>query len=96
MSPSLDLYRLDFGQLSALLYRDTVKQKHSDRARLNKELEDKKQDEDNERAQRRITASSSKPPVNTFVSLVIEHLLAVAQIETKNSFVQLMLDNYTI
>lgn len=95
MSPSLDLYRLDFGQLSALLYRDTVKQKHSDRARLNKELEDKKQDEDNERAQRRITASSSKPP-NTFVSLVIEHLLAVAQIETKNYFVQFMLDRYTI
>lgn len=73
------LYQMDFAQLSALLYRDSIQQKHSNRQRLLVELTNHKQEEDNAKKRYR-KALENTSSVDAFAELILDHLLAVPRL----------------
>ena len=69
-----------FSDLAALLYRDNIKQKHSSRERLSKELSTKKALEE------KLVASKSSIEIDarvgdSMVEMLIEHILLVTWLE---------------
>ena len=78
LEPSIALYEMNFSALCALLYRDTVQQKHSNRGRLVAELTDKKAAEDKDKQARlKSIRDSSREGVEPMADILLEHLLAV-------------------
>lgn len=67
---------MNFAQLAALLYRDSIQQKHSNRDRLLVELTNQKQEElDAKKMYRKSLENTSS--VDAFTELILDHLLAV-------------------
>ena len=66
---------MDFGDLSRLVYRDMIKQKHSERSRLNKELQDNKQQEDQAKAAHAKSLEEEKLDRDVLSDLLVDHLL---------------------
>lgn len=77
MTPSLELYQMDFATLSALVYRDAIKQKHDGRQRLQEELTAGKQEEENAKSVAR-KAFTDESDIDDVAELFLEHLLKVA------------------
>ena len=75
---------LAFHQLSALLYRDNIWQKHAPRNRLNSELARAKMLEDLEEKTRLKALNTSLPPPQQMAELFIEHLLGVPWPHSEN------------
>ena len=76
LQPSSRLYAMSFSELAALLYRDLAKVKHAERARFQKELEQKKQLEDSTRRLGIKQLEQQLPPLNNLAVLFVEQLLA--------------------
>lgn len=77
LKPTPDFMSLAFQQLSSLLYRDNVWQKHAPRNRLTSELTRNKMLEDLEEKTRLKALNSSLPPPQQMTEMFIEHLLGV-------------------
>ena len=68
---------MDFATLSALVYRDAIKQKHDGRQRLQEELTTGKQEEENAKSVAR-KAFTDESDIDDVAELFLEHLLKVA------------------
>ena len=68
---------MDFADLSRLVYRDEIKQKHDARERLALELKGKKHKEDTAKMEHRKTLVNANPgEVDPIAELILDHLLA--------------------
>ena len=67
---------MDFADLSRLIYRDDIKQKHDGRERLALELQGNKLSEDNAKAKRRKELADTSQEVDQVAQLILDHLLA--------------------
>ena len=85
LQPTPDFMSLAFHELSALLYRDNIWQKHAARNRLNIELTRNKMLEDHEEKTRLKALKTSLPPPQQMAELVIEHLLGVPWSHNENT-----------
>ena len=77
-----ELQRLEFHELAALLYRDNLRVKHSDRSRLAAELSAKKREEEmieDKMLHEATLGAAHERNTNPTVELCIEHLLAAAR-----------------
>ena len=67
---------MDFADLSRLIYRDDIKQKHDGRERLALELQGNNFPEDNAKAKRRKELADTSQEVDQVAQLILDHLLA--------------------
>ena len=78
--PVKNLEMYSFQELSAMIYRDTIQQKHQDRARLEREMIENKETEEiakKEHLRLKSLEGSTASGVNTVTEIILEHLLAV-------------------
>ena len=76
LQPSPYYDKMNFPDLSAMVYRDTLQQKHLERDRLAAELSEKKQLEDTMK-KAFVQAIAGPDTVNRVGEIIIEHMLAV-------------------
>ena len=78
--PVKNLEMYSFQELSAMIYRDAIQQKHQDRARLEREMIENKETEEiakKEHLRLKSLEGSTASGVNTVTEIILEHLLAV-------------------
>lgn len=69
---------MEFHELSALLYRDNIREKHDAKKRLHNELEEKKKPEEQTKKAKLKAVADAKQKPSTMAVLLMEHLIAVS------------------
>ena len=78
LKPTEQFMKLAFHEVSALVYRDNIWQKHDSRDRFRKELVTNKAIEESQKSQQAKALKEQQPPVDPMMEMFIEHLLGVS------------------